>query len=79
MHIPELRSPGSAERGLPRDRCHGGGLGPRSPILHISHIDTENHRLPKVRTMDSVMTPPAAFAGDIFWKEKGLAVFHGYS
>ena len=44
-----FRSPGSAERGLPRNPRQDGGLGPRSPTLNLSqNTDTGDHRLPKV-------------------------------
>ena len=63
-----LRGPDSAERGLPRDPCQGGGLGTRSPTLNLSHnTDTGDHRLPNASPDNGLSDdPPAVCTVDIF-------------
>ena len=66
--VPDVRSPGSAERGLPHNPCEGGGLGTRSPTANLSqNTDTGDHRLRKVFPDKGLIDDsPALYSVDIF-------------
>ena len=59
VHTGTFRSPGSAERGLPRNSSQGGGLNTRSPTLNLSqNTDTGDQRLLEVPPDNGLsMTP----------------------
>ena len=56
-----FRSPGPAERDLPRNPSQGGGLSTRSPTLNFSqNADTGDHRLPKVPPDNGLSDDPSS-------------------
>ena len=61
-------SSGSAERGLPRDPCQGGGLGARSPTLNYSqNTDTGDICLPNASPDNGLSDElPVVFTVEIF-------------